>query len=419
MDGLRLLRQHPAYARFWLAECLSLAGDWFSLVAVSVLAIGEGGGGAWSVAVTLALYEVPTALVRPWAGVLADRFDRRDLLVGIHLAQAGLTALMAWRAAAGDLAGLQALVLVRALMAGLDWPARSGAVRRLVPEEDLLAAAAFGGATWSAMYAVGMGLGGLVSSYGPALALALDTGSFLVAAALLLTLPAMPTRTEGRVRDAVLRSWSDLREAAALAWRSPDLLAAVTAKTPFGLAGGAAVVLLNVVAHDAAFVGTGAATLGFLQSVRGLGTGVGPVAAERLVRGGMPLPRLFAGIAVVGFAGIAALGWARSAPLVVAAVFLWGSGTGANWMVSAAEVQRRSPDAALGRLSGLDMLLVETAFGLSALAGGAVIEASRPGAAAALAVVLGALSWLAIRVLLPAVAPTVAVAGPHAGSSGK
>ncbi|MCB9687665.1 MAG: MFS transporter [Alphaproteobacteria bacterium] len=403
MEGFRLLRAYPAFARFWLAEAISLIGDWFSLVAVSVLAITEGtGAGAWSVAVTLAAYEVPMALVRPWAGVLADRFDRRNLLVGIHLGQAALTGLMALLAARGELQALQLVVVVRSLMSGLDWPARAGATRRLVPPEDLLAASAFGGATWSAMYAIGMSLGGFVASYGAAFALAVDTSTFVAAAALLGTLPAMPTRAEGSLLRAARRSLADLREAAVLAWRAPDLLGAVTAKTPFGLAGGAAVVMLNVVSDQTAFLGTGAATLGVLQAVRGAGTGLGPLVAERLVRGGVSLGRVYGLVALAGFTGIACFGWVRTAPLVVAAVFLWGAGTGANWMLSAAEVQRRAPDEAVGRLSGLDMLLVETSFGLSALVGGAVIERWRVGAAAAAAVGMGIAAMVVLRWWIPA-----------------
>ncbi|MEQ1507895.1 MAG: MFS transporter, partial [Myxococcota bacterium] len=260
MHWLGLLRRHPAFARMWLAEAISLAGDWFSLVAISVLAVREGGGqGALAVAATLAAHDLPMGLMRPLAGVLADRFDRRNLLVGVHLGQAALTALMVNRAVHADVAALQVLVLLRSMLGGLDWPARAGALRRVVPPEDLVAANAFSGATWSASYAIGMALGGLVSSFGVPLALAVDTGSFLIGAALLATLPAMPTRgSTGTVREAALQAATDLREAWALARSSPALLRAVLSKTPLGLAGGAAVVMLNVAADRTAFAGTAA-----------------------------------------------------------------------------------------------------------------------------------------------------------------
>lgn len=399
MRGFGLLRKYPAFARFWLAEAISLAGDWFALVAVSVLAVQHGGGqGAWAVAVTLAAHELPMALMRPIAGVLADRFDRRNLLVGVHVGQALITLGMVERAAAADIPSLQALVLLRSLLAGLDWPARSGALRRLVEPDDLIAVNAFGGATWSAMYAVGMALGGVVSSLGVPLALACDAASFGVAALLLVTLPAMPTRGEGSLLRALSRAAGDLREAARTAVADPFLLRAVASKTPLSVAGGAGVVLLNVLADGTAFAGSGAVSLGLLQAMRGIGTGVGPLVAEHLVGAGFRLERVWAAVVFVGFGGIAALACTAQWGAMLAAAAIWGMGTGANWMLSSAELQRRSPDVLIGRLSGLDMLMAELAFGLSALAGGLAIEATgHPSAAAGMLIVAG-MFWAALQV---------------------
>lgn len=404
MHWLALLRRNPLFVRFWIAEAITLGGDWFSLVAISVLAVQEGGGaGAMAVAATLAAHDLPMGLVRPLAGILADRFDRRNLLIGMHLAQAALTAAMAERAAHADIGALQILVLIRSLMSGLDWPARAGALRRVVAADDLVAANALSGATWSAMYAVGMALGGVVSTFGVPMALALDAGSFVVGALLLATLPPMPTRggDGGGLGRALRRAGADLREAAALAWSDRALLRAVAAKTPVGLAGGAGVVMLNVVADGTGFAGSGALTLGLLQASRGIGTGVGPMVAERLAAGRTGLRRVWLGSAWIAYAGIAAMalagaGWAA----LLAAAFVWGCGTGTNWVVSSAELQRRAPDAAIGRLSGLDMLLVELSFAGSAVVGGLAIEATGvAGTGAALGIGLGATAWVALHLL--------------------
>ena len=400
-DWIALLRRNPGFARLWLAEAISLVGDWFSLVAISVLALKDGGG-AWAVALTLAAHELPMALMRPIAGVLADRFDRRNLLIGVHVAQAVLTLGMAWRALLGDVVGLQLLVLARSVVGGLDWPARSGAIRRLVREEDLMGANAIGGASWSAMYAIGMALGGLVSSFGIPLALAIDAGTFAFAAVLLMALPRIPTRATDGLLEALRRSVGDLREAARMARSDPHLFRAVAAKTPLGLAGGAAVVMLNVIADRASFAGTGAMTLGILQAMRGIGTGVGPLLAERLVASGLDFGRVWSVAALVALVGIGSLALGAPWPLLLLAAFVWGTGTGANWMLSSAEIQKRAPDAAIGRLSGLDMLSVEGAFAVSALVGGALIDRyDVPGVAAAFGLVAGAACWVAIRAATP------------------
>jgi MFS family permease len=411
-----VLRRHPAFFRLWIAECISLVGDWFSVVAISVLAATRGGGeGALAVATTLAAYELPMAAVRPIAGVLADRFDRRSLLIAVHLVQAVCTAWMAERALANDLIGLQALVFVRSSVSGLDWPARNGAIRRLVSDEDRLTANALGGASWSAMFAVGMALGGLVATLGVPLALVLDAVTFLGAAGLIATLPQMPPRRDsdeqntapqrGTIGAMFTKARGDFVEGVSIAVSSSDRFRAVFSKTPYALMGGAGVVLLNLMAQRAPFAGSAALTLGVLQATRGLGTGIGPLLVARAVDRGWPLPRAWAWTGVIGVVGILALGLFDGGWWCLLPVWMWGMGSGSNWMIASAELQRHTDDGAIGRLSGLDLLAVETSFALSALMGGLAIEATgRIGSAAAVGLTLGACGWLGLVVGLAVVA---------------
>jgi MFS family permease len=399
MRWMTLFRRNPAFFRMWLAECASLVGDWFSLVAVSILAAEKGGGeGALAVAVTLAAYELPCAAMRPVAGVLADRFDRRNVLITVHVIQALLTAVMAQRALARDVFALQALVFIRSVVAGMDWPARNGAIRRLVVEQDRLAANALGGASWSAMYAVGMALGGFVTTLGVPVALTIDAVTFAFAALLLTTLPALPTRgAEAGFRGALAKARDDFVEGTRIARSSVDRFRAVASKTPLALVSGAGVVLLNVFAQRSAFAGSPALTLGILQATRGIGTGLGPLLAAYAIERGFRLQHARRVAGVFGIVGLAMLGLSSGSWWCLLPVWLWGMGVGSNWMISSAELQRHSDDEAIGRLSGLDLLSVETSFALSALAGAWAIESTgMPGSAAAVGAALGALGFLAV-----------------------
>lgn len=237
-----------------------------------------------------------------------------------------------------------------------------------------MVAHALGGSTWSAMFAFGMALGGLVATFGVPQALLIDAMTFAVGAALLATLPPIPTRGEGSVWNAARRALGDLGEAARLAGQAPGLFRAVASRVPLALAGGAGVVFLNLAADRTAFMGSGAATLGILQACRGLGTGVGPLVARGLVVRGYPLIPVWAGCAALGLVGMVLFTVPGPWVLLPLTAFIWGAGTGANWMMSSAELQRNAPDEAIGRLSGLDMLCVEGAFAVSALVGGLVVE---------------------------------------------
>jgi MFS family permease len=259
---LRALRAHPHLRRLWLASTISLVGDWLSFVAVSLLALDRGGG-ALSLAIVLAVHALPRALLAPVAGALADRLDRRRLLVGAALGQAALTLLMALAALRGEVALVQLLVLARGAVGAFVVPAETAALRRTVPEEELLRANTLLTSTWSVTYVAGMALGGAIALFGPAIAMALDASSFLAAALLLRGLPAMrplgeETARAPRVMSMLAATPRDLAAALRVARSDRSLFQAVFAKAPVAVAGGAGWVVLNLAAGRLAPLGSAA-----------------------------------------------------------------------------------------------------------------------------------------------------------------
>jgi MFS family permease len=87
------------------------------------------------------------------AGVLADRFDRRRLLVGANLVEGALTVVMAGAAATGHLHVLQIVLFLRASVSALREPAANAVLRRVVHERELLAASSLLSTSWSVMFA--------------------------------------------------------------------------------------------------------------------------------------------------------------------------------------------------------------------------------------------------------------------------
>jgi len=390
---LRLLRTHPLFRRLWLAGTISLVGDWLSLVAVALLALDRGGG-ARSLALVLAAHALPQALLAPVAGVVADRFDRRRVLLAAPLAQAALTLLMALAAARGAVLAVQALVLARSAVSAFVVPAEAAALRRTVPEAELLRANGLLSGTWSVTYVAGMALGGALATLGPATAMLLDALTFAAAAALLRGLPALVPERGPKARAAGVAAAfaDDLTAAYRYAADRPALFRKVFGKAPIALAGGAGWVTVHLLADGLRPLGTAALSLGVLQAVRGAGTGIGPALASAL-------PRRFEGgtdqaAAALTFAAIAALPAATSAPALLMIALLWGMGTGTNWVLSSAGVQERAPDGMVGRLASMDELGTTAALVAGALLGAEVVtRAGSPLAAAGVGAVLGASAW--------------------------
>lgn len=395
---LRLLRLRPAFRRLWLAGTLSLLGDWLGFVAVSLLAV-EHGGGAVALATLLAVHALPHALLTPIAGVVADRFDRRKILLIAPLFQAGLTLLVALAASGGEVGLVQLLLLARGTATAFVIPAETASLRHTVESDELMTANAVVSGTWSLTFVAGMALGGVIAVLGPTPAILLDALSFVGAAALLRGLPPMPPEGSrdgnraglGRMLLSVPADlWAAFRQAVA----RPELLRAIFSKAPVAIAGGAGWVVLNLVAGKGAF-GAAALSLGILQAVRGAGTGLGPVVVAKLPvasRAAALAPHLAAGLT---FTAIAVFPLVESVPVALLVVaLLWGMGSGANWVLSSSALQRLASDRFIGRLASIDDLATTAAMVGGAFVGAVVLETGAGAlTAAAVGAVMGSVAW--------------------------
>ena len=127
----RELLEIAAFRRLWCGNSVSLLGDWFTYVAVGTLAVSD--GTLWAVAVVLLAHTLPRAVFSPLAGRLADRVDRRTLVIGFSVLRAAIVAAMIVAVDAGALAAVQVLLFVRMALGAFVDPAASAALPQLVP----------------------------------------------------------------------------------------------------------------------------------------------------------------------------------------------------------------------------------------------------------------------------------------------
>ena len=89
---LGLLLRNADFRRVYIATLISLAGDWFMLVALYDLVLSQTGSATLTSLINVCL-GLPALVVTPWAGNLIDRTDRRRLMVLVDLFRAGLALL--------------------------------------------------------------------------------------------------------------------------------------------------------------------------------------------------------------------------------------------------------------------------------------------------------------------------------------
>jgi hypothetical protein len=248
-------------------------------------------------------------------------------------------------------------------------------------------------------YVAGMALGGVLTLLGPEVAIALDGATFVVSAMLVATLPRMAAPDRPRATRGLLVSFaSELAEAVAFARARPPLLRAVLSKTPIAIAGGAGWLTLNLVASDLRPLGSAAISLGVMQAVRGAGTGLGPTLAHALSGRGVQRAHLAITASAIAFSGMAVFASAHALPLLLLAALAWGSGSGANWVLSQASLQKRAGDRFIGRLAAIDELSVTAFMCLTAAMNAWVVTKTGSTTVPTLAfIVLGISAWLGLH----------------------
>lgn len=388
-----LFRRNPDFTRLYASNVVSYAGDWFAFVALQGLVL-ETTKSATLAGLMLTMATLPYALISPFAGVIADRFDRKRLMIGADWARA--IAALGFLLARSESTIWVAFVSVSlvSLLAPFYESSANAALPNLVPLNDLARANAIMGSLWGTMLAVGAALGGVVAAtLGRDAAFMMNASSFAISGVLI-------SRIHGRFRETAIEPSrltvvSDLRDALRFARADKRVGSILAAKGLFGLGGGT-IALLSVMAVRVFREGdTG---IGILLAARGLGAMSGPILWRKFVHAGHD-ERLLNAIAAAGatFAVFYAL-FGRAPNIWIAAVTVVFAhiGGGANWTMSSYALQRFTPDHVRGRIVSFDYTLITLSMSVTfATAGFAADRADPRNVATVFAslVLIGAIVW--------------------------
>jgi MFS family permease len=203
------------YRLLLTAGLVSLTGDWLLKIGLVYYVYQLTGSTLASGAMMFASF-VPQIVLGSLTGVLADRWDRRRLMVVTNLAQAAALLPLLLVHAAAELWILYAVVVAQSCLAQLFSPAEQSLIPVLVPSEHLVTANALNGQARDIARLVGAALGGVVIGLGGLTALALaDAATFLVSAALIaairhlrVAVPAVMEELGGAV-GRLRREWAE------------------------------------------------------------------------------------------------------------------------------------------------------------------------------------------------------------------
>ena len=372
---LALLRGNRDFRNLWYGQIVSLFGDWFNLIAsASLIATLTGSGMA--VGGLFVVRMLAPFVVSPLAGVAADRYNRKHLLI--------LTDIIRAIVVLGFLAVrephhvwiLYALTAIQLGMTGVFFPTRNAILPDIVRPEELGAANAITSATWSVMLATGAATGGLVAGgWGIYPAFVIDSLTFVLSAAILARVRY--EHHDPKKAASLGAALSEYVEGLRYLGHHRDVLVIALHKAALCLfVSGGYEVLQVAIARDVYIIGEGGGIgLGIMYGVIGIGSGIGPILA-RFITGDRDRPLRVAILLsyLMMCVGLLIVATLQSFGLVLFGALVRSMGGGTLWVFSTQLLLQLVPDHVRGRVFATEFALLTLSMALGAGLGGWALD---------------------------------------------
>lgn len=371
-----LFAENTRYRQFWLAGVISQIGNWFNYIGIFVLLTKLTGSGTAISWFLLAKF-IPTSVLGPAAGVLADRFSRKTIMIASDLSRAVIVL--------GFLLVRRPeqvwLVYILALVQESIWtfydPARRASVPNICRPHELVIANALSGTTWSVMLAFGAALGGFITYLlGWETAILLDAMSFLFSAWIMSRIE-LPHEPGAKKEDATWLDYTgitDLVEGCKYVVRHKEVAMLLLVKSGWALSGGI-LVMLTIFGEQVFATGGAGGKSGILYSFRGLGAAVGPLLAWHFM--GESRAAMYRAISLSFFISAGAYLLFAQAPTLLWAlpcVLVGHLGGSIQWVFSTTLLQKNVPNLYRGRVFAAEMALLTFILSLSTYFTGAGLD---------------------------------------------
>jgi MFS family permease len=262
---------NPNYRRWYAGQGISLVGTWMQTIAQGWLVYTLTGSGT-QLGFVVALQMVPVLVLAPYAGVVADRVDKRRMIIFVQGVMAVLALILGLLTVTGVVRLWEVYVLAASLgiATAFDNPTRQSFVIELVGPDHVRNAVTLNSVLVNAARAVGPAAAGiLIATVGVSICFLVNAGSYVAVIASLLLLdtstlrPTIPApRTRGQLRDG-------LRYVAS----TPALAVPLAMMGVIGALAYEFQVVLPIVARET--FGGGAEVYGFLTAAMGAGAVIG------------------------------------------------------------------------------------------------------------------------------------------------
>jgi MFS family permease len=375
---------NPNFRRYFVGQALSLIGTWMQMVAQSWLVLTMTGSSI-AVGVVVALQTAPVLVFAPYGGVVADRADKRRLLIGLQSAMALQALTLGILTVFGVIRFWEicALALLLGMNSSFEVPTRQSFILEMVGRESGRNAVSLNSVIVNSARAIGPAIAGiLIAVAGEGICFLINFGSFVAVIASLLSMDASLLRRS----QPTLRGRGQLRQGLGYVRRTPEISLPLLMMGLIGTLTYEFPVSLPVLAKRSFDLGS--AGYGFMTAAMGVGAAAGGLVTAARGRTGVRAAVIAA--AAFGVCVTAAAAAPTVALELVALVFV-GAGSVSFVSVGNSTLQLGSDPSMRGRV----MSLWSVAFQGSTAVGGPIIGGVIALAGARVGLAVGAVTCFA------------------------
>jgi len=356
----KTILQYKPFRTLWLAQFVSIFGDFLALFAVISLITFRWHGTPVQVTTVTMAFVLPMAVISPIAGVFVDHWNVKRLMIASDLIRAVLILMLVF---VHNVSQISAIFFVLSSVSSFFAPAQSVTLRTIVPADSLLAANAL---MMQAFYIVRLlspaAAGALVAWLTEKSCFYIDIASFVFSAAMISTLSLIrPARAQGEktvkslAQDFVAGN-KFIFTHAGLAFVFIAMAVAMFALSSFSP-------LISIYIRDTLHAGT--FMFGLISAMVGVGMIVGTQLVTRLAGSGPKSYVVMGGLFLLGL-GAGLLGAFRNTAMAAVSTFAMGFGIAFVWIPAQTMSQQETPPQMVGRVSSTFMSLIAMSqvFGL-------------------------------------------------------
>ena len=362
-EYIALIKRRRDFRYLWSASVVSLAGDWFNTIA-SVIIVNRYTDSGLALSWILIARTLPRFFLGPIAGVVADRFDRKRVMVASDVLRAVIVLSFLFVDRPERVWLIYALTTLQIVVSSFFEPASSAILPSLVEDDnELLTANVLQSVTWSAMLALGASIGGgFAALFGAEASLVVDSITFLFSAFLVYRISYTQEKIEAEQKS---NGWLEFLEGFHYVAQRGKVIVLTLVKTMGQIGSGD--IIIAVYAERLFLIGReGAGSLGIMFGAAGVGAVLGPLIGRALTDSSAKALKnmILAGYVLIPL-GWLVMGWSPNIWVASLGILLRLMGSSVNWTFSSVLIQLNVPNQFLGRVFALDMALFTVASSTS------------------------------------------------------